>query len=121
MRDRTAAQVSAIRHWKCYRTDALGIPPRSTPSVATWFVDPPYQTQPKVYGNWLLCYSRLASWCRSRPGQVIVCEAPGADWLPFRHLAMNTAGRTKQGGTRARRPELIWTNDHNRKDTQCTA
>lgn len=107
LRDRTAAQVSAIRHWRVHDRSIVGT--TSTPP-ATWFIDPPYQSQPRVYGQ-APDFGALGAWCQALPGQVIVCEAPGADWLPFRYLAHNTAGRTKQGGTRSRRQELVWTND----------
>ena len=77
---------------------------------ATWFVDPPYQAKacatrtgsPGGAGyapgcrNRDLDYPALASWCRSRRGQVIACENAGASWLPFEHLCRqsNTLGRT---------------------------
>jgi hypothetical protein len=55
---------------------------------ATWFIDPPYQHANR---RGYLCkgidYARLSDWCRSRRGQVIVCEQEGADWLPFKPLA----------------------------------
>jgi hypothetical protein len=43
-----------------------------------------------------LDYEALGAWCRSRPGQRIVCEQAGATWLPFRHLqgAKDGLGRT---------------------------
>lgn len=52
---------------------------------ATWFIDPPYQRVRRGYreGSDSTDYDRLAEWCRSRRGQVIVCEQEGADWLPF--------------------------------------
>lgn len=106
-RDAIADQVSAIRHWQIVHGSVLDQQP-STP--ATWFVDPPYQSQPDVYGGKGSGpdFPALSRWCRALPGQVIVCEAPGATWLPFRELALNTVGRTKQGGTRPKRMEMVW-------------
>ncbi len=109
-REAIASQVSAIRHWEVMGGSCGGGDPREM-LLGTWFIDPPYQSQPKVYGGDPPDFHQLGSWCRSRRGQTIVCEAPGADWLPFRPLAENTVGRTSQGGTRARRTEMIWTND----------
>ncbi len=48
-------------------------------------------------------YSGLAEWCKTRKGQVIVCEQLGADWLPFREL-------TKIKGLKNKSTEVIWTN-----------
>lgn len=107
-RDTIASQLEAIRHWRVIDRSVF---PHEQTAEATWFIDPPYQSQPTVYGNAALNYDSLAKWCQDLPGQAIVCEAPGANWLPFRHLADNTVGRTKQGGTRARRSELFWTSD----------
>lgn len=51
---------------------------------ATWFIDPPYQHDGIYYnsGN-KLDWPDLGAWCRSRRGQVIVCESEGADWMDF--------------------------------------
>lgn len=85
---------------------------------ATWFVDPPYSPQPRDaktarpggMGYAPGCssdgidYAVLGEWCRARRGQVIVCEADGAAWLPFQRLrsGANTLGR--------RTVEVVWTN-----------
>lgn len=50
---------------------------------ATWFIDPPYQQGGEHYVHNKIDYKRLADWCKSRKGQVIVCENEKADWLPF--------------------------------------
>lgn len=110
-RDAIARQVQHIRHWRVLCGSVFEGRNGSDLGEATWFVDPPYQSQPTVYGNVAPDFRALGSWCRSLRGQVIVCEAPGADWLPFRELGLNTVGRTSQGGTRAKRAEMIWTSD----------
>jgi 16S rRNA G966 N2-methylase RsmD len=86
VRNTIASQVDAIRHWKIFERSY-----EDCPSVrkATWFIDPPYQKAGHHYrfGPELIDYGKLAAWCRARPGQVIVCENAGANWLPFRTLA----------------------------------
>lgn len=79
-RDRIARDVLRIKHWRVVHgsyTDAPDVD-------ACWFVDPPYSTKagsyyPEQPGD----FTALGQWCRERPGQVIVCEQEGADWLPF--------------------------------------
>jgi hypothetical protein len=81
--DSIAGALAEIREWVLICGDYRDLP--NTP--ATWFIDPPYQAQGKVYPHWAVDYVELADWCRSRKGQVIVCEQAGADWLPFTPLA----------------------------------
>lgn len=100
-RARVAEQVGQIRHWRVIEGDYT-----SAPDVqATHFVDAPYQGPAGshyVHGSSGIDYSALATWCRSRRGQVIVCEADGASWLPFRSF-----GETRGiGATRSR--EAVW-------------
>lgn len=82
---------------------------RMAPDVeATWFIDPPYQQVRNGYrfGSDLIDYAELARWCRTRKGQVIVCEGPGATWLPFwPHRTF--LGRTVNDPA-SRVEELIW-------------
>lgn len=86
VRQTIASQVTMIRHWKIHNCDYVDCP---TSAAATWFVDPPYQWAGQHYrfGSDAIDYPALAAWCRSRKGQVIVCENEGATWLPFRTLA----------------------------------
>jgi 16S rRNA G966 N2-methylase RsmD len=53
---------------------------------ATWFIDPPYQFGGKYYKFKNIDYNKLSHWCKTRKGQVIVCENMKADWLPFKPL-----------------------------------
>jgi hypothetical protein len=77
---------------------------------ATWFIDPPYQVNsngsaktkfPQGMGYAPGCKSTdldfevLAEWCRTRRGQVIVCEQSGANWLPFKPLKPLRTGSTE--------------------------
>ena len=81
-----STQIELIRHWKVYNCSYENIPVKGP---ATWFIDPPYQKRGKHYryGSKSINYKSLGEWCRSMPGQVIVCEQEGADWLPFSVIA----------------------------------
>lgn len=96
-----ASQVAAIKHWKIIEGDYS-----SAPDVAaTWFVDPPYTGEKGAhYMAAVDDYRALATWCRARQGQVIVCENEGADWLPFTTFKLLKAG---VNGTGSR--EVVWT------------
>ena len=77
---RICSQIKYIRHWRVINAsykDAV------LPEEATWFIDPPYQVAGKHYRYNNINYTDLGCWCRTRRGQVIVCEQQGADWLPF--------------------------------------
>lgn len=106
-RESIASQVDYIRHWRVYNCsyESIGSHVRGD---ATWFIDPPYQRQGKHYhhGAEGIDYLDLGSWCRTRRGQVIVCENAGADWLAFRPLA-----DVKTTRANARSLEVVWTND----------
>lgn len=112
VRRRIEAALPHIRTWSVTCASYLDAPDIE----ATWFVDPPYEelTSPAGslyrFGATRIEYFELADWCRSRRGQVIVCEQAPAAWLPFRELVEQSNGvasSTKQG----RRMELVWTND----------
>jgi site-specific DNA-adenine methylase len=49
---------------------------------ATWFIDPPYQALGYRYPKHNINYSALLEWCKSRRGQVIICENEDSNWLP---------------------------------------
>lgn len=104
LRSRVAAQVVHIRHWKVLESDYT-----SSPAItATWFVDPPYEGRPGshyVHSSKKLDYRSLGVWCRSLGGQVLVCEADGATWLPF------TAFGLTHGLAKIHSREAIWTRD----------
>ena len=102
VRQTIASQVDSIRHWQVFNRSYFECP---SPRAATWFVDPPYQLAGKHYrfGSDQLDYETLGAWCRTRPGQVIVCENEDAAWLPFRKLA---DVKTTRAGRRSN--EAIW-------------
>jgi len=106
--NRIASQLHAIRHWTLIEgdyTEAPGVP-------ATWFVDPPYIDKGKHYrlGSSTIDFDALGAWCRTRRGQVMVCENVGADWLPFRPFIDIKGSEAKHGGKVSR--EAIWMGAH---------
>ena len=102
VRQTVASQVDAIRHWKVHQCSYQDCPYEG---AATWFVDPPYKVAGRHYryGSALLDYEALASWCKSRNGQALVCENEGADWLPFSPLK---DVKTSRPGRRS--IEVLW-------------
>lgn len=106
IRRRIEAAVPMIRNWTIECRDYSLVSNRE----ATWFVDPPYESAVagkagNRYGHKAhdIEYDRLGPWCRSRDGQVIVCEQGDADWLPFSRLK-----EQRLVGT-ATRTEMVWT------------
>lgn len=87
-----ANQLDYIRHWKVEKKSFEEIDNTS----ATWYVDPPYQKAGKRYKFNKIDYNNLGQWCKSRSGQIIVCEQEGADWLTFDSLAHSRNGSNKQ-------------------------
>jgi hypothetical protein len=103
-----AKQVPAIRHWTIVCADYTDAPYIE----ATWFIDPPYETQGHHYphGSDDLDFSLLADWCFARRGQALVCEAPGANWMPFEPFGGFRANPAYRSGY-ARSAESLWMND----------
>lgn len=88
-RKKAAENVEKIKHWKIIQC-SYGLLDNI---CATWFIDPPYQVQGKIYRHSDIDFKHLSVWCKSRLGQVIVCEQYGkADWLPFKPLTKNKGG-----------------------------
>lgn len=100
---RVIANLHKIKHWKIQLSDYRDIPNRP----ATWFVDFPYFNGGHKYpfSNRKIDFNHASEWCRSREGQVIVCENSSAHWLPFVPLkeTIGVAHKTQ---------EVIWTNYH---------
>lgn len=97
-RDRIAAQVQAIRHWRVIEGDYTDAPD----VLATWFVDPPYEGD-RHYCARVASYPALAAWCLARRGLVIACEQGDASWLPFRRF------RNAKNIARGAYKEVVWT------------
>lgn len=103
-RERTAMIARIVRRWAVL-DDYRDAP---TDRDATWFVDPPYQGAGIHYriGSKTIDFGALGAWCRSLPGQVIVCENFGAAWLPFVSIGDVKAGMSK--GVASRSHEAIY-------------
>lgn len=107
MKKNILRQHMHFRNWKITNKDY-----RELENIeATWFIDPPYIKEGKAYVNNgdNINYRELAEWCKSRKGQVIVCESAKADWLPFEPLR-KTVSRRNTGFKREIIIEGIWTN-----------
>jgi site-specific DNA-adenine methylase len=96
-----ANSLYKIKHWKIELGDYRNIPNQE----ATWFIDPPYQFGGEWYvkNNKHINYPALGDWCKSRDGQIIVCENTKADWLPFYTMREMT-------GSIHTTTEAIWSN-----------
>lgn len=96
-----AQQLYKIKHWKIKQGDYKEIPNLT----ATWFVDPPYEFGGEHYrmNNKNISYTHLATWCKDRNGQVIVCENSKAGWMPFKQMA-------ETNGAYDTTMEVIWSN-----------
>jgi 16S rRNA G966 N2-methylase RsmD len=100
-KSRVAANLHKIRHWDIRLGSYWDIPNQD----ATWFIDPPYQYGGEWYvkSNKHLNFYDLSVWCKSRQGQVLVCENTKADWLPF--VPMKS-----MQGMKYKTVEAIWSN-----------
>lgn len=94
-RHRVATQLKHIRHWRVIHGDYTEAPD----TAATWFIDPPYEKAGAHYVNSSkdIDYGKLAAWCLSRKGQVMVCENDGASWLPFSPYAVGKTVMSRCG------------------------
>jgi len=99
---RIAENIWKIKHWKFVCTDYLELENK----IATHFIDPPYQYggQSYVMNNKKIDFISLANWCKSREGQVIVCENMKATWMNFVPIGIchGSLNKTTEG---------IWTNE----------
>jgi site-specific DNA-adenine methylase len=108
---RIAKDLHKIKHWKIIEGDYRNI----DNTEATWYIDPPYQYGGDCYviNNKTINYAELSEWCKTRMGQVIVCENTKADWLPFNPIK-------RQRGSIRSTTEAIWCNyetSYNSKQT----
>jgi 16S rRNA G966 N2-methylase RsmD len=87
-RDSVAESVSQIKHWALFAGDYRML----ANHTATWFIDPPYAGL-NLYGAKNFDFAQCADWCKSRNGQVIVCEQASATWLPFEPFRRVLTGR----------------------------
>lgn len=81
-KERIVSQLDAIAGWTITNASYADAPDVE----ATWFIDPPYADKGKFYRTKFDDFEALGRWSDTRQGLVIVCEGPGADWLPFKPL-----------------------------------
>lgn len=105
----TAANLYKIRHWEI----KIGSYNELENVESTWFIDPPYQFGGEHYkiSNKNLDFTKLAEWCKTRQGQVIVCENTKATWLPFKPMK-------EMQGSIHKTTEAIWSNEITNYDFQ---
>jgi site-specific DNA-adenine methylase len=98
---RVAKNLHKIRHWQIKQGDYIDLENEK----ATWFIDPPYMFGGEHYkeSSKKIDFKSLAEWCKSREGQVIVCENTKADWLPFKPMK-------EMQGSMFKTTESIWSN-----------
>lgn len=96
-----ANQLYKIKHWEIKHCSYNEIENQD----CTWFIDPPYQFGGEHYieNTKNIDFAKLSEWCKSRQGQVIVCENTKADWLPFKPMI-------EMQGTMFKTTESIWSN-----------
>jgi site-specific DNA-adenine methylase len=77
--------LGKIKHWEIICGDYT-----EAPNVeATWFIDPPYMSEPGMgYGHSSakMDYAQLAKWSLERQGEIICCEGEHGNYLPFSTL-----------------------------------
>lgn len=97
--NRIASNLFKIRHWVIIHGDYKEI----KNELATWFIDPPYQVGGAAYIENEINYDEIGTWCRSREGQIIVCENTKATWMDFTPIK-------KHRGTSKTTTEAVWLN-----------
>jgi hypothetical protein len=97
-----ASNLFKIKHWEIRQ----GCYSEIENTEATHFIDPPYKKggHSYIHSNKKIDFTHLAEYCRTREGQVIVCEHSTADWLPFKQFAVHK-------GKSGMQSEGIWTNE----------
>jgi hypothetical protein len=107
-RERLAKTVEKIKHWKVHSCSWQEAG-RMCREPATWFIDPPYQGMGHFYPQSQVNYKALSLFCRCRPGQTIVCENAGADWLPFTAMyTMRGTASVDKSRKKKKSIEAIW-------------
>jgi hypothetical protein len=107
-RQSMALIADSVKHWTTRVGDFTDAPD----DEATWFIDPPYQGPAGScypHSSKFIDYPALASWCRTRRGQVMVCEGPDARWLPFAEHHVHVSAPTHNRPGRRRSSESLWT------------
>lgn len=96
-----ADNIFKIKHWEILQGTYEDLPNE----YATWFIDPPYEFGGEHYKESTanIDFGKLGNWCKSRNGQVIVCENTKAQWLDFKPMK-------DFFGAYSKTTEAIWSN-----------
>ena len=97
-----ASNIHKIKHWDIRHGEYDEFEDVNN-LTATWFIDPPYQHGGQYYRHKFTNYTALANYCKTRNGQIIVCENTKADWLNFKPLK-------EMQGQIHKTTEAIWVN-----------
>lgn len=115
IRYRIARNIYKVKHWKIKHCSY----DKLENYKATWFIDPPYQYCTVKYPKqFALSYLSLAKWCRTRNGQMIVCENSKANWMNFKPIKKRfsvNSYRRKHNCKQGYSIECMWTNDNQKK------
>jgi len=105
---RISENLYKIRHWDIICDSYENIDNKE----ATWYIDPPYQNKGKYYKQNKVDYEKLGEFCKTRLGQVIVCENDGAVWLPFSPFLEVAFTHFKSSDDYQKRTkEVVWYNE----------
>lgn len=88
-REDIARQIHIIDHWSIIEGSYDVALDYLAYGLFTFFIDPPYEGKPGLsyrFGSNKLDYSKVATFCKSLNGQIIVCESTKANWLDFQPL-----------------------------------
>lgn len=111
-REQIASNLWRIRHWRVVEEDwSRAVRDHGDRTDVTWFIDPPYtDVGRRTYTRWRVGYDMLAHAIREdiASDDVIVCEGPGAEWLPFARLDPE-APRNRSSREIALGKERVWT------------
>jgi len=99
---RISESLHKIKHWDIRIGDYHDVENLKS----TWYIDPPYEKMGKLYKESNIDYEDLSNYCKTRNGQVIVCENDGATWLDFKPL-VELAGQRKMS------KEVFWYKENN--------
>ena len=108
--NKIASDLHKIKHWEIIQGNYEDLGNEN----ATWFIDPPYQfggEHQYKFSNKQIDFNSLANYCKSRNGQVIVCENTKANWLEFKPVIQI------QGANNTNTTEAIWTNFRTQYDS----
>lgn len=100
-REFVAQTSELVKHWQIHQKSYADIENMD----ACWFIDPPYECKAgRAYKHNKIDYTHLAGWCKSRTGQVQVCENSNSQkWLPFTDLYTLV-------GQQFKTTEVVWRN-----------